>query len=289
MVSIITRIVNGKKYYVLKHSTKEQYVGKKIPKNIEEVKREFLLSILREKWRPSLDKIKNGHSDHLKHTPRTEVLNQIQEFSYFYTHDTNKIEGSSLTQKETYNLLRFQITPAQKPESDMIEAKNHHETFMEMIKSRKDLSLKNVLEWHKKIFEQTKPYFAGKIREHKILVTGSKSTFPHPKFVPTFLKEFFSWHDKSKEKIHPVELAGLVHFRFVSIHPFGDGNGRIARLIMNNVLYRNSYPLLNIKFGERYSYYEALETSQTKFDEIYFLKWFMNRYISEYLRHYKVD
>lgn len=283
MVSIVKR----RGYYYLKHSTNEQYVGKKIPKNIEEIKREFLFSLLREKWKLPLGKIKKGHSGYLKQIPKTEILNQIQEFSYFYTHDTNKIEGSSLTQQETYNLLRFQITPAMKPESDMVEAKKHHEIFLNMIKSGKDLSLKNVLEWHKKIFEQTKPYFAGKIREHKIVVTGSKSTFPHPKFVPAFLKEFFNWYNKSKGKIHPVELASLVHFRFVSIHPFGDGNGRIARLIMNNVLYRNGYPLLNIKFRERYLYYDALETAQTKTDEIYFLKWFMKRYISEYLRHYK--
>lgn len=283
MVSIVKR--NG--YFVLKHSNKEQYLGKKIPKNILEIKREFLLETLREKWEPSLEQIKNGYFSSLKHLPKTEILNRIQEFSYYFTHDTNKIEGSSLTPKETYSLLRFKITPTSKPESDMIEAKKHHETFMEMIKSDKDLSLKNVLEWHKEIFEMTKPYFAGQIRQSRIAVTGSKSVFPHPKFVPAFLEEFFKWYNKSKTKLNPVELAGLVHFRFVSIHPFGDGNGRISRLIMNNVLYGNGYPLLNIKFRERYDYYRALEKSHTKAEEIYFLKWLVKRYISEYSRHYK--
>jgi Fic family protein len=283
MVSITKR----NSYFVLKHSNKEQYLGKKIPKNVLEIKRQFLLTILREKWELSLAQIKKGYHDHTKRIPKTEMIKQVQEFSYYFTHDTNKIEGSSLTPKETYNLLRFQITPTSKPESDMIEAKKHHEVFMGMIKSGKDLSLKNVLEWHKKIFETTKPYFAGQIRQSKITVTGSKSVFPHQKFVPAFLKEFFKWYDKSKGTLHPVELAGLAHFRFVAIHPFGDGNGRISRLIMNNVLYRNGYPLLNIKFAERYGYYQALEDAHTKNEEIYFLKWFMKRYISEYLKHYK--
>lgn len=282
MVSVVKR----KEYYFLKHSNKERYLGKTIPKNILELKREFLISLLRDKWIKPLGIIKKGYSNQLRHMPKNEIVNKMVEFSYFYTHDTNKIEGSSLTKKETYNLLRFHLTPVMKPESDLVEAKKHHETFLQMINSSSELSLKNVLHWHTKIFEQTKPYHAGKIRKDRLIVIGSRSTFPYPKFVPLLLKEFFNWYNKSKGKVDPVELAGLAHFRFVSIHPFGDGNGRISRLIMNNVLYRYGYPLSNIKYAERFMYYRALEKAQTENEEIHFLKWFMKRYLSEHFKHY---
>jgi Fic family protein len=290
VVSVIKR-KNGKNnyYYLIHNAGKKQdeiYLGKVIPKNITELKREFLLAILGKKWNPSLDSIKKGHAEHLKNVSKTTLIEELREFSYYFTYDSQKIEGSTLTQQETYNLLRFQLTPDNKPEHDMIEAKLHHEVFMNMIKNNEVLSQKTVLCWHRDMFEKTKPEFAGKMRLGNVYVTNSRSTFPHWKFVPAFVKDFFKWYNKVKDKTHPVELAALAHFRFVNIHPFGDGNGRVSRLMMNNILFRNGYPLLNIRYGERKNYYKALETGNLKTDEIYFLKWFMKRYVSEYLRHY---
>ncbi len=291
MVSLIKR-KNGKSsyYYLIHNAGKKQaeiYLGKTIPKNIAELKREFLLSLLREKWRPALESIKKGYAEYLKSVSKATMLDKVSEFSYYFTYDSQKIEGSSLTQQEIYNLLRFHLTPRNKPEYDMIEAKLHHEVFLDMIQNSQELSQKTVLSWHKRMFEKTKPELAGKIRLANIYVTGSKSTFPHWKFVPAFMGDFFKWYNKIKDKTHPVELAALAHFRFVSIHPFGDGNGRTTRLMMNNILFRHGYPLLNIRYGERMHYYKALETGNLKNEEIHFLKWFMKRYISEYSRHYK--
>ena len=80
------------------------------------------------------------------------------------------------------------------------------------------------------MFENTKKDVAGSLRKYNVFVTGSKSQFPNWKFVPSFMDDFFKWYKKAEKKICPVELAGMVHFRFVNIHPFGDGNGRNSRL-----------------------------------------------------------
>ncbi len=279
MASVIKR----RNFYYLKHDAgkiqREIYLGKEIPKNIVQIKQELFLQIQRELWTAPLDKIKKGYSRYSKKIPKSIVEQNLVEFSYYFTHDTQKIEGSSLTSQETYNLLRFHITPGKKPESDMIEAQKHHDLFLQVMKSDANLSLRNVLLWHRALFEKTKPEFAGKIRNFPIWVANSKSVFPQAKSVLAFLKDFFKWYDKSN--IHPVELAGLAHFRFVNIHPFGDGNGRISRLIMNKILYQNGYPLLNIKFSERKFYFKALEKGNLKAEEMYFLRWFMKKYIVE--------
>lgn len=145
-----------------------------------------------------------------------------------------------------------------------------------MIRTKSAITLKNTLDWHSSIFYDTMQHLAGKIRDKRIVVTGSKSTFPHPKFVPALLNQFYKWYAaESKNNTNPVEFAGLVHFRFVSIHPFGDGNGRISRILMNNVLNSSKYPMLNIRYSDRYHYYSALEKAQIETDEIIFLKWLL--------------
>ena len=76
-------------------------------------------------------------------------------------------------------------------------------------------------------------------------------------------------------KSHPVELAGIVHYRFERIHPFGDGNGRIGRLLMNYILWHAGYPMLIIEYKKRASYYKALDKGEEGF-----LKYFMRRYLA---------
>ena len=92
------------------------------------------------------------------------------------------------------------------------------------------------------------------------------------------IREFFNWYDQNKDK---VQLAALAHLKFVSIHPFGDGNGRISRLLMNYVLNKNGYPMLIIDYIQRKSYYTALERSNIKNDESIFTLWFFRRYLKE--------
>lgn len=244
-----------------------------------QLKKEFMREVQSDLWKPKFVQIKKQYLNHIKKAPKSIIEQRLTEFSYYFTHDTQKIEGSSLTEQETVNLLRFHITPDKKPEADMYEAQNHHTVFMKIMTHDQKITQKNILSWHKEIFEKTKPEIAGKIRTYPTWITGSKTTFPHADFVAAFLKQFFKWYGESKTNIHPVELAGLAHFRFVTIHPFGDGNGRISRLIMNKILHEDSFPLLNIKYAERKFYNSALEKSALTSDENHFLKWFVGYYV----------
>lgn len=279
MVSIIKRKKGNNYYHILIHNTgkhqHEKYLGKTIPKNIEQIKNEFQLSILCKDWKIKLDKIKTNY----KSQPKSIIKEHLEEFSLGFTHNSQKIEGSTLSKKETYDLLRFSLTPHHKPEADMIETKKHHEVYLKIIKKIPILTDKVILLWHKEMFEKTLPEFAGKLRTHPVFVTDSESIFPHWKFVPKFIKDFLKEYNELEKKTESVELSGIIHFRFVSIHPFGDGNGRASRLLMNYILIKNNCPPLNIKFTDRYDYYKALEKGQTEKNEIHFLKWFMKYYI----------
>jgi Fic family protein len=154
-----------------------------------------------------------------------------------------------------------------------------------MLDYRKDLSLQLILSWHEKLFRETKPDIAGNVRQHQVGISGSKFMPPPPVEIYSLLKEFISWYDKNKKSLNPVEQAALTHLKLVTIHPFGDGNGRISRLTMNFVLHRNGYPMLNIPYTGRTSYYNALERAQVKEQEHIFTHWFIKKYLKEHKRY----
>jgi len=282
MVSVVKRKKGNGTFYYLKHSTstrqKEIYLGKQIPDDLEERKKRFLLDFYREEWIPKLEIIHKSYKDEIKRTPKQTIRQNIEAFEVLFTYNTQRIEGSTLTFRDTADLLVHGITPSRKPEQDMIEAKLHHQVFSEMLKQEKPLSLKTVNYWHTKMFNKTKPQFAGQVREYAVYVTSSRAKFPKWEDVLKLLDDFFSWYKNIRGKINPVEIAGLAHIRFTTIHPYGDGNGRIARLITNYILDNFGYPLLDIKFTDRMPYYRAQEKAQLQNNEVYFLQWFIKYY-----------
>lgn len=295
MVKIKKRIVGKQAYYYLEHAVREnsgvrkreKYLGKRLPKNIEELKKEFLSEIYREKWHPMLDDIKKNFSEEVRRTSKTARKKETETFAIRFTYDTQRIEGSKLTLRETADLLERGVTPKAKPVEDMKEAESHKKLFYEMMRHRKELSQQTVLRWHKRLFGVTKPDIAGKIRQHQVAISGSKFVPPFPAEIYPLLREFFRWYNKNKGGMHPVELAALAHLKLVTIHPFADGNGRISRLVMNFVLHKHDYPMLNIHYENRAGYYNALEGTQIKKNESIFLRWFFRGYVKEHSRYLK--
>jgi Fic family protein len=293
MVSIRKKTVKKQTYYYLDYSfrergdvrKREKYLGKTLPKNVEELKTEFMAEIYQEKWFDKFDEIKAEFLEQEKNTPQSAREKETETFAIRFTYDTNRIEGSTLTLRDTADLLERGITPSARPLSDVKETEAHKNTFYEMLNYKKDLSFNAVLYFHKKIFEGTKPDIAGIIRSHQVAIAGSRFMPPFPAEIYPLLMEFFSWYDKNKNTIHPVQLAALVHLKLVTIHPFTDGNGRISRLMMNFVLYKYGYPMLNIPYERRTGYYNSLERSQTKQDDNKFLQWFFKRYLAENKRY----
>jgi len=293
MVTIKTKKIKDQIYYYLEHSIrkgkqvkkKEIYIGKKIPQNIEQLKKNLLDDIYKERWYADVDRIKQRFSKEHRTMPKSAREKQLQNFAISFTYDTQRIEGSTLTLRETADLLEKGITPKNRPIRDVKEAEAHRDLFYEILDLKKDLSLQMVLEWHWKLFSLTKPDIAGKIRKHQVTISGSRFMPPSPVEVYPLVTEFFKWYNKNKGKIHPVELAAIAHLKFVTVHPFADGNGRISRLIMNFILHKKGYPMLDIKYEGRNSYYNALEKSHLKKEDRTFLQWLVKRYIKEYRRY----
>ena len=261
MVNLRVKEASGKKYYYLEHtirtgnsfSNKRKYLGLQLPKDIELLKETFMYELFLERY--------------------------IEYFMIKFTYNTNRIEGSTLSLKETADLLQQHITPRNKPLQDVKEAEAHKKVFYEMLNHKKDLTLATVLYWHKLLLQDTTPDIAGIVRQHQVVIARSKVELPFPAELDTLLHEFFIWYNKNKSKLNPVVLAALIHLKFVTIHPFSDGNGRISRLMMNFVLHRHDYPMLNIEYTNRNSYYNALERSQTKNKEYIFVQYLVKRYL----------
>ncbi|MGF3584562.1 MAG: Fic family protein [Thermoplasmatota archaeon] len=295
MVSISKKNIDGNNYYYLEHSYREngkvnkkvKYLGKKIPKNIDKLKEELLTEVFQDLWFNKFDKIKQQYSKEKKRIPKSVNKKELENFAIRFTYNTNKIEGSTLTLRETALLLEKGITPSRRPIEDVKETEKHRKVFYEMLSYDKEITLPTILSWHKELFEETKKEEAGKIRDYPVEISGSKYKPPYPIELDFLLTEFFDWYKKNRNKLHPVYLAALVHLKLVTIHPFGDGNGRISRLFMNYILNKHGYPMIVIDYTDRNSYYNALERSQLKKDETIFIQWFFKRYIKEFEKYLK--
>lgn len=293
MVSVRRRRKAGSDYYYLYYDSKrggrrqyEEYLGRVIPPDVKERKRIFALRVLRGEWGPKLEMIRDGFARWRASVPQTVREKSLGAFAVKFTYNTQRIEGSKLSLKDTSLLLEDGITPAGRPIVDVREAEAHRRVFLDAIREG-DLSMDLVLGWHRRLFEDTKEDIAGMIRDYDVGISQSRFAPPPHQAVGGLIKDFFEWYDAGKGGLNPVELAALVHLKFVTVHTFGDGNGRVSRLMMNHVLYGSGYPMMDIGYGDRRSYYNALERSQTREDDLPFLRWFVNRYLRAHAGHWQ--
>ena len=279
-------IVNEGGFYYLRHNIqgkeKRKYLGKTIPKNIDKLKKEFLQQFYSDEWNPKTKNIYKNYQKELKTLPASIQLQNFESFGITFTYNTQRMEGSTLTQDDTKGLLIHGVTPNKKSKIDTIETQKHYDLFMKLITSKKLKTITQdiVLSWHGDIFEQTQIGEAGSLRTYIVGIMGNDeiefATVPQ---IKPRLKKFFTWLNEYDEKISPVEFACMAHYEFVSIHPFGDGNGRISRLLMNYILFKYDYPLMLIKNLDKKGYFKSLERTNLKNNSMYFQKWFMKYYI----------
>ncbi|TYP55492.1 Fic/DOC family protein [Thermosediminibacter litoriperuensis] len=119
------------------------------------------------------------------------------------------------------------------------------------------------------------------------MISGSKHRPPEGLFVRELMRDLLEWYKENKAKLHPVELAAVFHHKFTYIHPFVDGNGRVARLLMNLILMKNGYPPAVIKVEDRLEYLEALEKASVKGnlkDFIDFIAGQVEKSLDEYIK-----
>lgn len=181
-----------------------------------------------------------------------------QNFVMAFVYNTNSIEGSTLTPKEVELLLSENIAP-RKPLEDVLEAKAAERVLDFAKNSKDDFDPEFILKLHRLYFTNTKPGIAGRYKTAQNRIMGSNFETTQPEMVITDMKLYFKEYEKLRKELHPLELAAWCHWKLVRIHPFQDGNGRIARIIMNYVLNKNGYAMIDIKTKERQRYFDALE------------------------------
>jgi cell filamentation protein, protein adenylyltransferase len=262
----------------------ERYLGRREPMSLSTLKEELGQEVISRQWGDQLAGVKARYVANLEKMPSSIRVKELETFAVEFTYDSNRIEGSSLTFRETASLLEHGITPSNRPLSDVQESLAHRTVFISALSERGGLDLATLLHWHKELFKMTKPEYAGVVRRHQVMIGGSKFIPPAPFELDRLLIEFFDWLGRSWRHMHPVVLAALVHLKLVTIHPFGDGNGRVTRIAMNFVLHRKGFPMFDIPYERRAGYYSALERAQTTQDEFLFVRWFVKRYLDENAR-----
>jgi len=181
-----------------------------------------------------------------------------------YTYDSNRIEGNTLTLRETDLVIHKGLTISGKPLAEHLEAINHYEA-VEMIRDlaqkKTPLSHSSLLTLHALILRGIDKDNAGCYRRVPVMITGSQHTPPQPWLLDKLMEDYFIFYDEYQTKLHPVQFAAECHERLVTIHPFIDGNGRTARLVMNLILLQYGFPIAIIQgdTDARLAYYAALE------------------------------
>ena len=205
------------------------------------------------------------------------ALNKFRELDSFritqaleleYTFESNRIEGNTLTLKETDLVINKGLTISGKSMREHLEAINHVEAvayIKQLIERNFSFNERELLSVHNLILRGIIPEDAGRFRKVQVMIKGSSHMPPQPFLVPKQMEDYFLWMEENENKLHPVILAAEMHERLVTIHPFIDGNGRTSRLIMNLILLQNGYVIANIKgdYETRMKYYQSLETAQT--------------------------
>ena len=228
-----------------------------------------------------LTKKKKELDSAFKNLPLLEKqLQNIEEWlKVELTYSSNAIEGNTLSRIETAEVIERGVGAiiSGKPLKDILEAINHARALdfiKNLAKTRKShqfITEKDILSIHKIILTSINDYAAGSYRNSDVFIRGVDVEFPRPQKVPYLMKDFVSWLEGQQDK-HPAKVAADAHFRLVSIHPFIDGNGRTARLLMNLILIINGYPMAIVRSEERTEYLEAVNRGQTKHDLMPFYK-----------------
>lgn len=202
-----------------------------------------------------------------KHRPLSKNLaNSLHEkLIVEWTYNSNAIEGNTLTMSETKVVLEG-ITIGGKTMVEHLETINHREAILfieDLIADKEELSEWNLKSIHALILKEIDNSNAGRYRNENVLISGAKHIPPKHFEVDYLMQKLIQEYKDDWLCLHPVIRATLLHGEFVKIHPFIDGNGRTARLLLNFELMRSGYTPIIIKNEQRAIYYDVLGLAHT--------------------------
>ncbi len=205
---------------------------------------------------------KKRELDRYRPLPSGIVAKLREQFTIEWTYNSNAIEGNTLSLQETELVINRGLTIGNKSLKEHFEAINHKEGIElveRFIDKKKDIDEDFIKNLHRVILKNIDDASAGVYRVSNVRILGAVHIPPNPFKIPKLIKEFIDWYYKNKHLLPIPELAAYVHYKFVCIHPFIDGNGRTSRLLMNLVLMQNGYPPAVILNIDRKKYYRVLK------------------------------
>jgi Fic family protein len=193
-----------------------------------------------------------------------------------YTYESNRIEGNTLTLRETDLVVNKGLTVGGKSMREHLEAINHYEAILyirELASRGAALNERGIRNIHALVLRAIDRDNAGRYRSLPVMIAGSRHVPPQPWAVPKLMEDYGAWLAGESMNLHPVLRAAEAHERLVTIHPFIDGNGRTARLVMNLILLKHGHAIANIPgdTDSRRAYYDALEKANLEADRTDFL------------------
>ena len=288
---IEVRLQGRKKKYYLAHSFRQ---GKKVKKirrylgsglNVQQLKKlreraEELIKQQIESYKQLSDPLKQELNDkELEFLKNLDIKGIIgishlseedwKNFTELFTYNTNAIEGSQVNEKEVKEILEENKWPKEISKGDVSETYGVAEAINYLRNINTHLSIELIKKLHAIVFKNSKE-FAGKFRNKdiEVVIRDGSGNIVHrgapSNRIISLLKELVEWYNKHKNKYHPILLAAVVHNQFENIHPFQDGNGRVGRLLLNNILIKHNLPPLNIGLNNRREYYYTLQEYQNK-------------------------
>lgn len=229
----------AKKRGWLKKRTQYKYLPEDLAETLEDVKQNY------NRWYGKLDEISQKKFD--------------DDFLVRFTYNSNAIEGNRLSLRETSMILTEDIIPSGVSTKDFNEAINGRDCLQYIKAYKGNLGKKLILGVHRELTKNTGCRIVGGYRDTPVRISGSEWIPPEPRKVEEEMKKLLTWWRNNHSRLHPAESAGIMHNMLVRTHPFTDGNGRTARVIMNWILMRKKYPMFYIENKKKNEYYQAIE------------------------------
>jgi Fic family protein len=294
--------VKGNKYWILIHSVrkgkkviqKKKYIGKELPseQRLEYLKKEFLKELSGERYKylskenlEEIEEKKKKYKQELRELSDSEKQNRLNEFIIRYTYDSSKLSGVNTTLRQTFLILKEGIIPRDfKSLRIAKELENHEKGFIAITKYKGKFDIKFIKKLHTILFSGVDDTIKGKLRselKRDVKIAGTSYVPPKWNELEKELHNLFRWYNSENRRLHPLELASLVHLKLISIQPFADGNSRLSRLLMNWILWKKAYPLVDIPIEDLENYYDVLDKYQFEKDEKPFIKYIIKKYLNQ--------
>jgi Fic family protein len=209
-----------------------------------------------------------------------------EEFSLQFNYNSNRIEGSTLTEQETRLVVKDGVSIKGKPVQDQFAAIGHQKAYAYLCDLLHDgplLSEEIIRQAHRLVL-MGQPEDAGQYRTVPVYIGNADVILPSPHLVPARMERLIREYQEKLASCHPVQAVAWMHLEFESIHPFVDGNGRTGRLILNYELMRQGYPPIDIKYADVERYYDCFRKYQGRDENPAPMEYMVAEYLKDALQ-----